>query len=404
MQKIICLSIAFCLFWNPCFSQDTENISSPNQSEEKEKRSRKKREKTPKDNKDSKKSKKEDIILVKDPYTLDDLSKLKSNFNSGSSKARDTLIEIYKDKNQILLVRLEALEILSLETNDPVLKTALKETIENTEFLEVEIIKKSIRMLLNFENLEATDTFVNGLSNSVTKIMKLRSEFVEAIGENHTKDKIITLLDLYEISLKDHQRMNELLTLSLGEMDDDRAIPLLMEIANDDDVELHVRNRAIEILSRKNAPELVDFFIERLGTPGSNDQMLKFIHNSMGILDQDRLVMALLESYQTGKTRYYAMLHSIMGSLEDYNSPDVKPVFVEVATTEGFPRLLRIKAIQSLANFNDVTVLDDLIPILENSHNHEYYYELTNLANALNADYTYKQKIREASFKAMQSN
>ena len=48
--------------------------------------------------------KKEDIILVKDPYTFDDLNKLKSNFNSGSSKARDTLIEIYKDKNQILLV------------------------------------------------------------------------------------------------------------------------------------------------------------------------------------------------------------------------------------------------------------------------------------------------------------
>ena len=156
MQKIICLSIAFCLFWNPCFSQDTENISSPNQSEEKEKkekRIRKKREKTPKDNKDSKKSKKEDIILIKDPYTMDDLNKLKSNFNSGLSKARDTLIEIYKDKNQILLVRLEALEILSLESDDPVLKTALKETIENTEFLEVEIIKKSIRMLLNFENL-----------------------------------------------------------------------------------------------------------------------------------------------------------------------------------------------------------------------------------------------------------
>jgi len=148
----------------------------------------------------------------------------------------------------------------------------------------------------------------------------------------------------------------------------------------------------------------IDFFIERLGSPGSNDQMLEFIHNSMGVVEQDRLVMALLESYQTGKTRYHAMLHSIMGSLEDYNSPDVKPVFVEVATTEGFPRLLRIKAIESLANFKDVTVLDDLIPILENSYNHDYYYELTNLANALNADNNYKQKIKEASFKAMQSN
>ena len=349
-------------------------------------------------------AKQKDIILVKDPYTMDDLNKLKSDFMSELPEARDILIAIYKDKNQILSVRLQALEILSKNANNPVLKSALKETIENTEFIEVEIIKKSVDMLLAFENLDATDTFVNGLQNSVTKTMELRSEFIEAIGENHTKDKIITLLDLYEISKKDHQRMNELLTLSLGELNDERAIPLLMEIANDDDVELHVRNRAIEILSRKNAPELVDFFIERLGTPGSNDQMLDFIHNSMGILNQDRLVMALLESYQTGKTRYHAMLHSIMGSLEDYNSPDVKPVFVEVATTEGFPRLLRIKAIQSLANFNDVTVLDDLIPILENAGNHDYYYELNNLANALNANNEYKQKIRIASFKAMENN
>ena len=345
----------------------------------------------------------ENIILIQDPYTMDDLLKIKSKFNSNLPEATDELIGIYRDKNQILEVRLEALEILSANQDSPVLKTALKETIENTEFIEFEIIKKSIEMLLKFNNLNATDTFVDGLQNSISKTMELRAEFIEAIGENHTKDKIITLLDLYEISKKDYQRMNELLTLSLGELDDDRSIPLLMEIANDDDIELHVRNRAIEILSRKNAPELVDFFIERLGSPKSNDQMLEFIHNSMGIVDQDRLVMALLESYQTGKTRYHAMLHSIMGSLEDYNSPDVKPVFVEVATTEGFPRLIRIKAIQSLVNFNDVTVLDDLIPILENSNNHDYYYELTNLANALNADSNYKQKIKEASFKAMQS-
>ena len=345
----------------------------------------------------------ENIILIQDPYTMDDLLKIKSKFNSDLPEATDELIGIYRDKNQILEVRLEALEILSTNQDNPVLKTALKETIENTEFIEYEIIKKSIEMLLKFNNLNATDTFVDGLQNSISKTMELRADFIEAIGENHTKDKIITLLDLYEISKKDYQRMNELLTLSLGKLDDDRSIPLLMEIANDDDIELHVRNRAIEILSRKNAPELVDFFIERLGSPKSNDQMLEFIHNSMGIVDQDRLVMALLESYQTGKTRYHAMLHSIMGSLEDYNSPDVKPVFVEVATTEGFPRLIRIKAIQSLANFNDVTVLDDLIPILENSNNHDYYYELTNLANALNADSNYKQKIKEASFKAMQS-
>jgi HEAT repeat protein len=132
--------------------------------------------------------------------------------------------------------------------------------------------------------------------------------------------------------------------------------------------------------------------------------MLNFVNNSMGIVERDRLLMALLESYQIGKNRYYAVLHSIMGSLEDYSNPEIKPVFIEVAKTDGFPRLLRIKAIQSLSTFGDVSVLDELIPILEDSYNYDYFYELNNLANSLNAGDFYKNKIREASLKAMQSN
>ena len=114
-------------------------------------------------------------------------------------------------------------------------------------------------------------------------------------------------------------------------------------------------------------------------------------------------MMALLESYQTGKTRYHAVLHSIMTSLEDYQNPEIKPVFIEVAKTEGFPRLLRIKAIQSLEGFNDVSVLDELIPMLENSYNYDYYYEVNNLANKLEANAIYKQKIKLAGYKAMQN-
>ena len=349
------------------------------------------------------KENKKDIILVKDPYTLDDLEKLRADFFSEKSGSLEALIKIYGDKDQILSVRLAALDLLS-ESQDPTLKTALQETISNTDFLEIDIMKKTMKMLLSFDSLESTDFLLQGLSNSVLKIIDLRSEMIEAIGENNTEDKIITLLDLYEISLKDHQRMNELLTLSLGELDDNRSIPILMDIAQNDKIDLHIRNRAIEILSRKNAPELVDFFIEMLGSPGSNDQMLNFIDNSMGIVERDRLLMALLESYQTGKTRYYAVLHSIMGSLEDYQNPEIKPVFIEVAKTDGFPRLLRIKAIQSLESFNDVSVLDELIPMLEHSYNYDYYYELTNLANKLGANNMYKERIRLAGYKAMQNN
>ena len=350
--------------------------------------------------KSSESSDKKDIILVKDPYTMDDLNKIRSDFNSQKSGSLELLIEIYKDKNQILEVRLESLNILSTSKN-PSIKSAILETISDSEFLEMEIMKKALKILISYDSPESYSGLIQGLSNSEMQIMDLRAEIIESIGENNTEDKVITLLELYEISLKNHQRMNELLTLSLGELEDDRAIPLLMDIAKNDEIDLHIRNRAIEILSRKNAPELVDFFVEMLGSPGSNDQMLTFINNSMGIVERDRLLMALLESYQIGKNRYYAVLHSLMGSLEDYSNPEIKPVFIEVARTDGFPRLLRIKAIQSLSSFGDVSVLDELIPILEDSYNYDYYYELNNLANSLNAGAEYKNRIREASLKAM---
>ena len=57
-----------------------------------------------------------------------------------------------------------------------------------------------------------------------------------------------------------------------------------------------------------------------------------------------------------------------LGKKNKYNA-------IEVAKTDGFPRLLRIKAIQSLASFNDPLVLDELIPLLESSTNYNFYYE-----------------------------
>ena len=59
---------------------------------------------------------------------------------------------------------------------------------------------------------------------------------------------------------------------------------------------------------------------------------------------------------------------------------------------------------KSLEGFNDVSVLDELIPMLENSYNYDYYYEVNNLANKLEANATYKQKIKLAGYKAMQNN
>ena len=103
MKKIIYLLI-FCLICSVGFSQ-------------------KKSKRLSKKNKESK-----PIILVKDPYTLDDINKLAIAFTSGKKNSLQTLIAVAIDKNQVLSVRMAALNALS-DSKDPMLKTALKDLI-----------------------------------------------------------------------------------------------------------------------------------------------------------------------------------------------------------------------------------------------------------------------------------
>lgn len=353
-----------------------------------------------KDRKNRKKSSKDSIVQLRDSYTFEDIEKLKDSYNSGKEKSFKTLVKIFQDDNQSIAIRTAALDAIS-DSTDPMFKEALKNTISKANFVYNDLLKKSLYTLVQMKDSNSSESIVEGLKKSEEKIMDLRAVMVDAVGENNTEDKIITLLELYDISLTNHQRMNELLTITLGDMDDDRAMPVLMDIAKNEEIDMRVRNRAIEILSRKDAPELVDFFVEMIGSPSSNDTMLEFIHNSMAIKEKDRMVMALLESYQAGRTRYHAVLYSIMEGLEDYNNPQIKPLFIEVAKTDGYPRLLRIKAIQSLSNFNDETVLEELIKILDDPNNYDYYYEIKNLADEINASPYYTNKIRNAGLNAM---
>ena len=356
-----------------------------------------------KDRKKRGKKSKNSIIQLRDSYTFEDIEKLKDSYLKNSEKALEKLILIYEDTNQSLAIRTAALDIIA-DSQDPTLKLALEKIISEADFVYNDLMKKSLYALIKMEDGSLSSSIVEGLKKSEEKIMDLRTVMVDAVGENNTENKVITLLELYDISLSNHQRMNELLTITLGNLDDDRAMPMLMDIARNEEIDVKLRNRAIEILSRKNAPELVDFFVELIGSPNTNDAMMDFVHNSMGLQQRDRMVMALLESYQTGKTRYHAVLYSIMDGLEDFDNPQMKPLFIEIAKTDGYPRLLRIKAIQSLANFNDQNVLNELIPLLGNPENYSYYYEISNLAEKINADKKYFDTMRDMGFKAMNGN
>jgi len=344
------------------------------------------------------------VAIKQDPYSSEEIYKIKELYDAGNHSALDALIKIYQDKEQTYSIRILCLDMLAEIEKDgtnPLIKDAIKNTLENSDFIEMEYLKKSILILQNYNDPEATKSLVRGLANSESKIMDLRETIVKSIEINGTNDQVLTLIDLYEVSMSNHARMNELLTFTLGNMDDDRSIPILMDIANNKDINIRIRNTAVELLSRKNAPELVDYFVEMLGDPETNEEMLGFINNAMGDIQNDRLTIALLESFQTGKNRYYANLHSVMSALTDYNNPQIKPAFIEIATADGFPRLLRIKAIQGLAKFEDMSVLDFIVPILENPDNYDYYFDILSLAKELNATNDYMDAIRTAAYKAM---
>ena len=350
----------------------------------------------------SKKLLNDGILLKLEPYTINEINSLQELYDLGNVRALETLISIYKDKNQVYDTRFYVLDILSKYDN-PLIQEALEESITNNSFLDLELLYKSLDLLISYEDMSSTNALVESLANTENKIINLREKIISTIGEIGSEDKILTLIDLYEVSLSNHARMNEIMSLTLGNMDDYRAIPILMKIANDKSINIRIRNQAVEILSKKNAPELVDYFVELLGDPETNEEMTTFINNAMNDIHNERMILVLLESYQTGKNRYFANLNSIMEVLKDYNNPQIKPAFIEIAQSNLFPRLIRSKAIESLINFNDLKVLDEIIPILNNPKNYDYYFDILNLAKTLNADTGYMDMIRSAGLKAMEN-
>ena len=334
-------------------------------------------------------------------YTLEDIEKHRTLYTQkGKRKSLSTLVDIYLDNNQPQETRLQALRVIS-EINDPIVIDALQSSIGTASLIDLEIMMESVETLVKFHQESSVDSLVMGLANTEKKVMQIREAIINAIGENGTNDEIYTLLELYEVSRTNHARMNKLLTLTLGGMNDDRVIPFLMQIANDEETDIHIRNRAVDILARKESPELVDFFIEMLGDPVTRDKVNEYAMNVLGEFNDERMIFSLLEAYQTGKHQYYAMLNTLMKSLGEYKNPAIKPVFIEIAKTDGFPRSLRIKAIRGLAEFNDPSSVDEVIEILSYPSNYIYYNEIVTLLKELGVYDNYKSELRNHAFNAM---
>ena len=332
--------------------------------------------------------------------TIEDVDTQRDLLLDGKRAPITLLINAYNNNNLNYDVRMASLEALA-ESKDPLVIEAIQKSIRNAELIDLDMMIKSIALLAKYGDTESINALTSALKKSEAKIMNLREVIVTAIGENGSDDHIITLLELYEISRINHQKNSQLLAIALGNMGDDRAIPVLMEIAQNKEHNLITRKLAVDILAKKEATELVDYFIELLGDPNTRQSMNDFALEVMGDLDNQQMILALLESYQIGKQQYYSMLIRLMDIMSEQNNVQLKPVIIEVALTEHLPYHIRIKAIKSLANFGDPSVIDKIIILLDEPKNYIFYDHIVNLILSMDVMSDYEGELRQASFNAM---
>ncbi len=260
---------------------------------------------------------------------------------------------------------------------------------------------------INDDNVEisSTDSLFSNLIKIEEQNLAIRKSLLDAMGDDTTNYDVEILIYLYDINKRSNALLNQILTQTLGNMGDKKAIPILMEIALNNDLPVGVRSSSVEILSKKQAPELVDFLVEILGDPASRDKVNEFAMNVMGDLSEERMIMALLEAYQLGRNKYYSLLNTVMKGLDNYDNPNIKSVYKEIARTENFPSKIRLKAFKGLTRFaDDYEVADEIIELLYNPDNYVFYQEIITLLKEYEIYNDYQAKLRMAAFKAMQKD
>ena len=331
-----------------------------------------------------------------------DVEKLRLQYQKGKMAALLEIITIYEDPEQALSVRIAAAQALG-ESRHPKAIDAMATGISDADILNIDIMIATIDVLAQIPSDASARALTQALSTVDAKMAELRTKLIEGLESIGSEEYIHTLIDLYQASRESHLRMEQMLTQALGNIGDEKAVPVLMNIAADPEVQPATRNAAIEILAQKRTPEVVQMFADMLGDPASNLQLRDFALRAMDDIKEERLVLALLETYQLGRQEYYTLLNHLLEALGQFDDPVIMPTLLEVAMTREMPLSLRKQAISNLANFNDPTVLDRVIPLLENPENYHLRLEVSALTEALLPGPEGKERLRRAAFKAVKA-
>ncbi len=332
--------------------------------------------------------------------TYDTVEQLRLSYQGGNIESLDGLIAVYLDNQQTVEVRIIAGRALA-ESHHPSALEAIAQVVRTADGLDLNFMEESIAILGDFtDDPIAADALVQAMHNIEAKTNQLHAELVKTLGKIRTQDQILSLLDLYEISKANLTRTENLLAETLGALGDDQVIPILTSIARDPKVHIAVRNRAIEILGKKETVDVVGTFTELLGDPATGAEVRDFALNTMAGVKEEKLILALLETYNSGKEEYYALLNTLLDALGEFDDPEIKAAVVEIIMNEEYPILLREKALAGLVRFNDPSLVPQIIVLLEEPENYHLYQAIRLLVDHFDQDGGYQETLRRMAYRA----
>ena len=335
-----------------------------------------------------------------DPDFLNTVQTLKSEYREGNIRALDELIDIYENADKHVKLRVAAGKTMA-QTQHPRALHSISEMVATTTALDYTLLNESVNMLGAFsENPKAAAALVRSMHNMEEKTNEIHISLVKNLNRVRTKDQILALLDLYEVAKSNMSRTERLLTETLGALGNHQVVPVLTSIAKDPRINIGVRNKAVEILGKKNPDEVAIAFAELLGDPNTNLEVREFALNTMKGVKEENLVLALLNTYNLGKTEYYSLLNTMLAALGEFDDPEVKKAVIEIAQSKDYPIDIRKKAIDNLAAFNDPTVVDGLLPMLSDKENYIYYDNIINMVYELGEEKKNAESVRRMAFKA----
>tara|TARA_B100001741_G_scaffold17469_1_gene13245 strand:- start:1428 stop:2561 length:1134 start_codon:yes stop_codon:yes gene_type:complete len=335
-----------------------------------------------------------------DPDFLNRIQELKSAYRGGNIRALDELIEVYQDSDLHVKLRVAAGKTLA-QTQHPRALHAISEMVATTTAVDYTLLNESISMLGMFsENPKAANALVRSMRKMEKRTNEVHIALVKSLNRVRTKDQILALLDLYEVAKSNMARTERLLTETMGAIGSDQVVPVLTSVARDPKINIGIRNKAVEILGKKNPNDVAIAFAELLGDPNTNLEVREFALNTMKGVKEENLVLALLNTYNMGKTQYYSLLNTMLAALGEFDDPEVKKAVIEIAHSNDYPTDIRKKAIDNLAAFNDPSVVDGLLPMLEEKENYIYYDNIINMVYALGEEKKNAESVRRMAFKA----